>query len=707
MKRLILTTLLASLGALALYGQNRLLPADEQHRLSLLPSDQVRCDTLNEWAFQRNGAASLPYAQAALALAAKIGYTSGRADAFIRLGQAAAHAGNYTEAEAYYRRSLALREAGHDLPGVASCYNLLGVLQKKRGNYQAALDLYHQGLARMEGQPPHINAAVLHNNAGTACRYLSRYDEALEEFSHCIAIYARLREAPTANRTEISIGIASLRMNLGIMLQENLNQYSAAHDSLEKSRADFEIYQRPDYLAKCYLLLGNNAYYRDENEEAMQNYDRALALKDHLSADDQAIVQKNRGRIYISQKSYSQAMSSFQTALDTFLRTENQRETAATYYEIGNLHYENDASEPAVEAYKKALAYDPQDAILKSHLLYFLPNALDQLGRHEEAASYSTQYIELLSSLDSVQTQSAFEEMMEFQLVKDRLEKRLIKQEQQTQLVRMQAGFGGLGLLLLAVGLLAFIYWQKKRLAEKTTKIITQEKLELLRNLELETYSAWLEGQETTQQKIGKDLHDGLGSLLSTVKLHFASVENRLDQLQAENRGQYETANRLLDDACQEVRRISHELASALLMKFGLKVQLEALADAIRSSGKMEVELATFGLEERLDNKLEINIYRMIQILTHNVIEHARARTITISVNRFDQLLNVMVEDDGQGFRPEDLRNKPGLGMKSLTARVHDLDGELHIDSQPGQGARVSIDLPLINTYAQSLALNN
>ncbi|MEO6037321.1 MAG: tetratricopeptide repeat protein, partial [Saprospiraceae bacterium] len=352
MKRLLLTVFLACTGLFPLYSQYPQLANGERQRLAALANDQLRCDTLNEWAFQRNGAASLPYAEAALALAGQTGYANGRADAYVRLGQAAAHSGDNAGAEQYYRRSMALRDSLHDTPGVAACYNQLGLLRKRRGEYRKAIDLYQQGLALLEGKPPHVTAAVLHNNAGTAYRYLGRYDLATAEFSACMAVYDRLRAVPGANRTEISVGMASLRLSIAVLLQENSNQFSAAHDSLEKSLADFKLYQRPDYLAKCYLVLGNNAYYARNFPEAIRYYDQALGLKDHLSADDQGIVRKNQGRIYLDQRNFKKAETAFQVALDTFLRTKNQRELASTYYEIGNLHYENNALPKAVDAYR-------------------------------------------------------------------------------------------------------------------------------------------------------------------------------------------------------------------------------------------------------------------------------------------------------------------------------------------------------------------
>ena len=217
----------------------------------------------------------------------------------------------------------------------------------------------------------------------------------------------------------------------------------------------------------------------------------------------------------------------------------------------------------------------------------------------------------------------------------------------------------------------------------------------MLKNKELDAHYARLEGQDTLQKQIGRELHDGLGTLLSTVKLNLAPVDEVLDKLTDKHRRQYATANRLLDEACVDLRRIAHELGSAVLLKFGLKAQLEALKDVIEGSGKLKVELPFYGLEERLDAKMEVNIYRIVQELVNNVIKHAQASKIIIQVNQFENMINVMVEDDGRGFDVVKARQKPGAGMINLEARVHSIKGKMFIDTRTGRGTTVSIDIPV------------
>lgn len=688
----------------ALRSQGLISVAQRQH-LDALPAER-RCDTLNEWAFNAYGNNSKPYAWEALKLAKTIFYPRGIADASMRLAQECMYLGELDSAAYYFQNALDIRMSRSDSAGAAGCYHELAQLEKARGNDQRAVDYYQQGLAIFDHIPSHINEAYMHNGLAMSYRALGMYNRAMEECEKSMQVYHELKKRPDANLRDIGIGIAQSRMHIAILLQENLEQFQAARDSLQKCVADFSLYQDLRHGAKCLQLLGNNAYYKGQSAVAILFYDQALA-GDHLSVADRASIQRSRGRVYLHQRAFPKAMEDFQTALGTFSELKNNGEIAATYNEIGNLHYEQKEFVQAVDAYRKALEKEPGNPAIRGNLLYYLPNALNELGKSEEAAKYSRDYLEFLKKLTPDQALMALNQTRQLYVEKNRVEKDAFFQEQQTQ--RLYMWLTGIGLLLVIVLLMWFnnAHGQKRLLAEKTAQLANQEKLEVLRTLEMEKYIGWLKGQEETQQKIGRELHDNLGSVLTAVKMHFADVNQRIGKLETEHRQQYDKANLLLDHACVEVRRISHELSNALLTNFGLKAQLESMADTLRSTGEFEVELEMYGLEERLSNSLEINAYRMTQILTHNVVAHAEASKIIINVNRFNNLLNIMVEDNGKGFVLNEARKKGGIGIRNLQARVHEFDGTLLIDSTPNQGTRISIDLPIPAHDPSYLATNN
>ena len=216
---------------------------------------------------------------------------------------------------------------------------------------------------------------------------------------------------------------------------------------------------------------------------------------------------------------------------------------------------------------------------------------------------------------------------------------------------------------------------------------------ELLKNQELKSINAMIEGQEGERQRIARDLHDRLGSILSMVKVHFKSVEDHIEELKTSNKSQYEKANQLLDDACDEVRKISHNIASGVLTKFGLVPALEDLKGTLEESKKVKVEFIAHGLYDRLDNDVEIAIYRIIQELVSNILKHAEAENITIQIINREKDLHISVEDDGKGFDASK-KEREGMGLKNVSTRVDSLDGELYIDSMIDKGTSVSISIP-------------
>ncbi|MBK9492735.1 MAG: sensor histidine kinase [Haliscomenobacter sp.] len=377
----------------------------------------------------------------------------------------------------------------------------------------------------------------------------------------------------------------------------------------------------------------------------------------------------------------------------------------------------------AVQNYLQGLAIFSQKTLYWSgRTLFFLSDAYQELKLPKQAKRYEDQLIRLLNNLNSDQGNLAFQELFRYQMDKQSLLKQFL-QNQKELIYQRSLTWGAvlLGLLLLAIGgIYLFRQWQlaaireakiaqqneeialnnknlalqEAELARKKEQVAIQQNLALLRQKELETQYARLEAQDLIQQKIGEELHDGVGSMLATVKMNLLTVEEVLDRLPTERIATYNQANRLLDEACDKVRTLSHEFGEALLKQFGLKAQLEALLEAIGTS-KIEVELVTHGLNQRLDFQLELNLYRIIQELVHNVIKHAQATHISIQVSYFKENVNVVIDDNGRGFEVQSIQESPGLGMLSIQSRVNEHDGHIHFDSRPGRGTTVMIDIPL------------
>ena len=175
--------------------------------------------------------------------------------------------------------------------------------------------------------------------------------------------------------------------------------------------------------------------------------------------------------------------------------------------------------------------------------------------------------------------------------------------------------------------------------------------------------------------------------------MQFSALEERLDKVQVEQSEGYRRVSVMFDDAVTEVRTITHVMVRFSLAQFGLAGALKDLRDAVNMPGKLEMELNLFGLNERLEECLEIALYRKVQQAVGNMIEHAEAHHVSVQLRRSAKAVYVMVKNDGRGFEPTQAAE--GMGTGSIRERVGELNGTVAIDARPGRGTIVSIDIPL------------
>jgi signal transduction histidine kinase len=147
-----------------------------------------------------------------------------------------------------------------------------------------------------------------------------------------------------------------------------------------------------------------------------------------------------------------------------------------------------------------------------------------------------------------------------------------------------------------------------------------------------------------------------------------------------------------LDQSIAELRRVSHNMMPESLVKYGLKESLENYCESLNHSGKIKVQLQTYGMEERMEQGTEIVIYRMIQELLNNVIKHAEAKNVLIQLLREKDRFNLTVEDDGKGFDLALVSSKATAGLSNIEARAAYLNGTVDIISSPGEGTSVNIE---------------
>jgi len=241
-------------------------------------------------------------------------------------------------------------------------------------------------------------------------------------------------------------------------------------------------------------------------------------------------------------------------------------------------------------------------------------------------------------------------------------------------------------LILLAMGLTLVLYVMQyqKRMMRQSEALRVQETEHQQKLLE-----AAVESQESERNRIASNLHDGLGALLSTIRLNLlVHAEER-----PESKAFAEETAALLSESIREVRNISHDLLPAVLQSHGLEAALHELADRIQRTGKIKVELATSGDAQRLPPKTELALYRVSQELANNTLRHAQAEHLTLQLAWESDHLQLGYADDGRGFKPDE--TVKGLGLHNIRWRTESIGGTFHFETHPGKGFSCTLSLPI------------
>ena len=225
----------------------------------------------------------------------------------------------------------------------------------------------------------------------------------------------------------------------------------------------------------------------------------------------------------------------------------------------------------------------------------------------------------------------------------------------------------------------------RKEMAEKErlASVIEAQKDAHLREL--------VQTQDNERKRIASDLHDSLGSMLSTVKLRFNGLQEEFEQKIPDKVLRFNDTIVMLDEAIHELRQIAHNMLPVSLGRFGLKAAIETFVGQINASRQLDTQLQILGLDRRLPEETEVAIYRICQELVQNVIKHANASSMRIQIIDHENTVNIIVEDNGKGMRKEDIPT--GFGFSTIQSKVNLLRGAFEIETQPGKGSMVLVDL--------------
>ncbi|CAM1342405.1 tetratricopeptide repeat-containing sensor histidine kinase [Tenacibaculum amylolyticum] len=652
------------------------------------------------WKNRKEYSIGIFYAQEAKKISDSLGYDEGISTSLTRLGVIEKIRGNNLKAIEHYKGSLKIEEKLKNFYGISRAKIQIGRIYQKEKEYEKALEYSKEALIAAEKQSNKKLLATVYYTIATIYYSIENFEKSLANYFLSLEIRKKVDDTKGLARDYLDIG----------NIYNKTFKYNKAFVYLKKSLSLYKKNNNERGLSKVYNGLGINYYKKEELDSALFYYSKSLAIKNELKDLDKADIMNNIGLLYKEKELFDLAINYFRQSIEISEGNKKDYQLINSYYNLGELYRKKKDYKNAIQFLNKSLKLTNKynEKYTKLQLLMSLAETYENLKEYEKASFFNESHIVLRDSIDATyRALEAFESKYEREKQKNQLlvkEKEIDKEknlrivaENRKKTIQLYALTGGIALIALLFFALFFAYKSKKakELAEKTKEIEVQRNIELLKKQELKSIKAMINGQESERKRIAQDLHDRLGSMLSMVKLNYKSIEDNIDKLKEENKKQYSQANALLDEACNAVREIAHNMVSGVLTKFGLVAALEDLKNTIKGTNTFQLELITHGLDDRLENNLEMELYGIVQELIHNVIKHAKASEVSVQLLKRSDSLNLTVIDDGVGFDNSIEVTESGMGLKGVASRVNALNGTIDIDTGRGNGTTINIEVPI------------
>jgi PAS domain S-box-containing protein len=214
------------------------------------------------------------------------------------------------------------------------------------------------------------------------------------------------------------------------------------------------------------------------------------------------------------------------------------------------------------------------------------------------------------------------------------------------------------------------------------------------REITANIFSKIIEAEERQKSKLSRELHDGIGPLLAAIRMHLDLLQKKCPDL-PDMKKLLKDSMDIADIVIATSRNISHELSSAALNDFGLRIALEGYLEKIKELSGIELNVHVRLLNERFDQGIEKNFFRICQELVNNALKHSGAGRIDINLLQDNRMLMLYYYDNGKGFNTaqQAVLSTTGLGLQNIINRVKTMNGTCEIISEPGKGTRVIISL--------------
>jgi signal transduction histidine kinase len=596
-----------------------------------------------------------PYCDEAITISKKLNYKEGIAECFLFTGNFFRSSGNKPMAHAYFDSLITISKDAKDstmLELRAQAYRWKGMIYYMEEDYYEALPDFFEALKYYDYDIGHVTV-YMYTNIANIYTKLNNLDQAIFYATKNAAISEK--GFPPIYKVQAYLGLVDI------------------------------------YLAKKELKLAT-AYldkvkpYMPDSVETTMNFS----------------YYENRGRVFFMEQKFDSSYNYYKEAYKqaTISNHEDYVNTALYYLSINALKLgkQADAKKYGEENLAIAERLNAKEgkigALLNLSDYYHKANNPGKAFELLQKATYLKDSLLSETNIKQANTLAAVYETSKKQNEIIQLQNEKAKQgEEVEQKSMLNKIYISTIMGLLFFGYLAYrTIKNEQKIARQQQEIQSQKINELEKDKQLLRIDAMLKGQEEERSRIAKDLHDGLGGMLSGIKFSFVNIKENLI-LSTDNAESFDRSIDMLDNTISELRKVAHNLMPETLLRFGLEESLKDFCHSIETSTGIKVVYQQLGEDRKLSTRAEITLYRIVQELVNNALKHADAKQIIVQLTKNHVKTTVTVEDDGKGFDTKILDSKKGAGFNNIKYRVNYFKGALDIHSQPGNGTSVNIEL--------------
>ncbi len=567
----------------------------------------------------------------------------------------------------------------------AEALKFLGISKHLQAKYDSALLWYNLALDLCIELNDTANTGKAYLNIATSYNSKGDFENAVKNALLALKSFEEIDDKNGQGRVQNLLGIFHFHRN---DFESALDYFGKYNTLAIASKDTGEIVSSMNNMSSALHELG-------EFSRERQLLKHSIAIQE---AQGQHIrigsAYENIGTLYMDTDSLQTAGFYFEKARLTYEINNNTHDLSRVLLNTGLLKKKQKKYAAALQDYNQALNFAHEGGFLKleEEACEKLARLYEEQNDFKNAYKYYTEFVSIKDSVLNEENQASINKLMiEFETEKK--ERQIAQQDLKIAEKTLESHRKTLVIILLIgviIILLLFSFVIYSRVKIRQERQINEERLKM-KQLQMNVV---LESQESERKRFARDLHDGFGQLITAVKImlgqmHDTNEKNERSELALKS-------NEVLDTMHAQLREIAHNLMPEQLINEGLSTALKEYARRVSKNSDIEIEVNTFGIEKRLNQSIEVNIYRIIQEWINNVIKYSGAKKLTIQLTGYETEINILIEDNGIGFEKEKLTKSGGWGWKNIQSRLEAINGILEIDSRTGiTGTSFIIDLPI------------